>query len=104
MNPLKIEVTEAMSESAAESMAMGGWDAIEYHVQGRFVAMAQAALTAAFQHPEFVRQIREQVMACVPERSSYFENADINQTRASLGRLLGEEKDGNNPPNEGTNT
>ncbi len=77
MNPLKIEVTEAIERAVVYAVAE--------------TKDIKAGITAAFQHPEFVRQIREQVMACVPERSTYFENADINQARASLGRLLGEE-------------
>jgi hypothetical protein len=59
MNPLKIEVTEAMWEAAAEAMAMGGWDVLDYHVQSRFADMAGHALTAAFQHPEFVAQLNQ---------------------------------------------
>jgi hypothetical protein len=119
MNPLKIEVTEAMLDAAARAMFdrhsqnQGGVDSDKAHLEyakrclrKAYEDDATAALTAAFQHPEFVRQIREQVGACVPEeehegRSDTFPygfddsapgyNRAITDTRASLGRLLGEE-------------
>jgi hypothetical protein len=103
VNPLKIEVTEAIRLAAKREYlrTLGTGDALD------------AALTAAFQHPEFVRQIREQVMRCVgpdatptpdgrwaidakalvlsvgPEYATG-NNAANHFTRASLGRLLGE--------------
>jgi hypothetical protein len=80
MTPLKIEVTEAMEEAAFANTA----DASLLDIR--------AALTAAFQHPEFVRQIREQVVGCVRE-PQYGQRIDHawDEFRASLGRLLGEE-------------
>lgn len=102
--PLKIEVTEAMlgavlmapyGEGDVSDMLRGGGD--------EETAIIRAALTAAFQHPEFVRRIREQVMGCVPEATKAEAhgpiawaaidswNRCVHDARASLGRLLGEE-------------
>jgi hypothetical protein len=82
VNPLKIEVTEAIRLAAKREYlrTLGTGDALD------------AALTAAFQHPEFVRQIREQVVGCVRE-PQYGQRIDHawDEFRASLGRLLGEE-------------
>jgi hypothetical protein len=90
MNPLKIEVTEAMREAAEAAF-------LEHSLDGDAPASAvtRIALTAAFQHPEFVRQF----LACLPEpypnpeHSLYTEgfNDARELIRASLGRLLGEE-------------
>jgi hypothetical protein len=122
MNPLKIEVTEAMREAATAAIythdLLHGivdktWANASAAIKAHYGEMATAALTAAFQHPEFVRQIREQVMRCVgpdatptpdgrwaidakalvlsvgPEYATG-NNAANHFTRASLGRLLGE--------------
>jgi hypothetical protein len=101
MNPLKIEVTEAMGEAVLSKFLEWHGDKEvwppEVNREYRIGAM-RIALTAAFQHPEFLRQIREQVVGCVPERESYTfhcdrnlgRNESIDITRASLGRLLGE--------------
>jgi hypothetical protein len=135
-SPLKIEVTEAMREAGVlasneywareivpceKCLSTGAFDGDlcpscgggGCAANGDEVGAMQAALTAAFQHPEFVRQIREQVMRCVgpdatptpdgrwaidakalvlsvgPEYATG-NNAANHFTRASLGRLLGE--------------
>jgi uncharacterized NAD(P)/FAD-binding protein YdhS len=97
MNPLKIEVTEAMRDEYFKVFYDPSHDSNDDALI--------AALTAAFQHPEFVRQIREQVFACVSVDQTASDLADehtktavlwfnaANQhTSASLGRLLGEER------------
>lgn len=90
MTPLKIEVTEAMLFAAYKAAG-----------HGAIVTGVRDALTAAFQHPEF----RRQILACVPANMSaknraleirhgadWIEgwNEANDATRASLGRLLGE--------------
>jgi hypothetical protein len=104
---LRIEVTPALAEVArCARMQSLGENATAVGVtitenQRNVIAMS-AALTAAFQHPEFVRQIREQALECVPEDANRgrnqidrFGDGRFNQcreqARASLGRLLGEE-------------
>lgn len=91
MTPLKIEVTEAMIATAKRLLP---------NVPD--VCMT-VALEDVFQDPEFVRQIREQVGACIPEPFdpdnakgepakawTYGHKVCGEETRASLGRLLGE--------------
>jgi hypothetical protein len=63
MNPLKIEVTEAMREAfetSAESLGA------EFEGTGLTPAVVKAALTAAFQHEDTLRQIREQENQWLP--------------------------------------
>jgi hypothetical protein len=135
MTPLKIEVTEAMREAGVlasneywarelvpceKCLSTGAFDGDlcpscgggGCAANGDEVGAMQAALTAAFQHPEFVRQIREQVMASLPDNvevdaecwrmSRLWHSEDQRRrleanartrvaSRASLGRLLGEE-------------
>jgi hypothetical protein len=117
-SPLKIEVTEAMREAGVlasneywareivpceKCLSTGAFDGDlcpscgggGYTANGDEVGAIQAALTAAFQHPEFIAQF----MACLPEsypnpeHSLYTEgfNDARELIRASLGRLLGEE-------------
>lgn len=106
MTPLKIEVTEAMLEKAlhewfgriGEPLCIANYTVSKDTNTKGMPDRMQAALTAAFQHPEFVRQIREQVVACVPldrdgclTKYDWGHNDCAESTRASLGRLLGEE-------------
>jgi hypothetical protein len=122
MNPLKIEVTEAMREAATAAIythdLLHGivdktWANASAAIKAHYGEMATAALTAAFQHPEFVRQIREQVVACVPEDAKKIGDDEFviemgavaahcttacgigyntanNRTRANLAGLLGD--------------
>jgi hypothetical protein len=106
MTPLKIEVTEAMRDEYFKVFYDPSHDSNDDALI--------AALTAAFQHPEFVRQVREQAMGCVPEEAKRVSDdayiiecgaitltvnmcfavgykCAADQARASLGRLLGEE-------------
>jgi hypothetical protein len=99
MNPLKIEVTEAMAERVLVKFLEWGGDKEvfppEVNREYRINAL-RVALTAAFQHPEFRRQLLAQVLACVPANVKPYDDADVgfnqanDRTRASLGRLLGE--------------
>jgi hypothetical protein len=95
--PLKIEVTEAMREAAEAAFCKSS---VKFGRDGSEPDMFTPALTAAFQHPEFLRQIREQVMGCVPSLAEVSSMAmdstedveyALKLARASLGRLLGEE-------------
>lgn len=59
---LRIEVTDELAETAAirawNSMGPGPeWAHQTERTRNQYRTMARAALTAAFQHPEFVRQI-----------------------------------------------
>jgi RecJ-like exonuclease len=105
-SPLKIEVTEAMREAGVlasneywareivpceKCLSTGAFDGDlcpscgggGYTANGDEVGAIQAALTAAFQHPEFVEQIRRQVNDAI--------KYDLRDTRANLAGLLGEE-------------
>jgi hypothetical protein len=102
MNPLKIEVTEAMAERVLVKFLEWGGDKEvfppEVNREYRINAL-RVALTAAFQHPEFRRQFLAQVLDALPSPGAQvigpmftvgWDEA-IKTARASLGRLLGEE-------------
>jgi hypothetical protein len=89
---LRIEVTEAfvLAACAAYDNSRGDMDAEPAHYPAMF-----HVLNAAFQHPEFVRQIREQVIGCVPADvmpmgdGGRKYNAACQSARANLAGLLG---------------
>jgi hypothetical protein len=102
MTPLKIEVTEAMVTAAMDAQpyihqnsAARVWQAFkdDTHVGD----VLSAALTAAFQNPEFRGQFLAQLLACVPinlhsdPTALYAHDNACNGFRANLAGLLGEE-------------
>lgn len=86
---IRIEVTEGMLDAALTAI-----ESVSEARIGRY-ATQRAALTAAFQHPEFVEQIRQQVLACVDEADFYWPGGvahiHYEQARANIEGLLGVE-------------